>query len=240
MWVCVVVARVLVLQGEYKFGRYKGRQELPSFSDRGSPSPQLMPEKKKSDSPSKLNSSRGGQTSHRASASASSSNKKRSARPKAAKKPARKKADGSSSAAMGDLEDVAEEDEGEEGVDETPGTSAEAMMSGLALSGPLAQQAAEADEAEERARAARDTGRLDEAERLYRTALQLRRGALGNRHALTISTIECAPRPLFHPISSDPPFDPLCSLPAQCARTPSVPLPYPSRTPPVPHPACAY
>ena len=162
-------------------------------------------------SPSKLSSR--GQVSLRPSAPSGtkkkgpSTKKKKSARKRPAEGPA--VADGEI------LDDVAEgeaEEEGEEGADESasvvPSAGRHAIgsptpaMSSLSVAGPpsaeplvqnagaATQQIREAEEAEEEARAARDRGRLDEAERLYRRVLQLRREALGDRHALTISTIE--------------------------------------------------
>jgi tetratricopeptide (TPR) repeat protein len=136
----------------------------------------------------KVLSSRG-QTSSRPASAPGSTKKKAGSAAKKKAKPARKKtAEGGVGFEEAEveegLEDVAE---GEEGAEEVVA----AGVSGLTVgSGSGSGQSAEADEAEELARVARDKGRLDEAERQYRRVLELRRSALGDRHPLTISTID--------------------------------------------------
>ena len=140
-----------------------------------------------------------GNTSHRSKASSADKPKKKKASP-AKKKSARfNKSDKKGTVSDGvELEDVEEGDEeGEEleviGVDglsldeaqRTPSPSSDPN-----LTEEQKASAAAADKVEAEARVARDMGRLDEAERLYRNILVLRRAALGDRHPLTVSTID--------------------------------------------------
>ena len=100
------------------------------------------------------------------------------------KKHAKKKNKTNKTNAAGGGVETIPEDEEDDGDDDL---LVEAPVAALP---PSNSACVEADAAEEQAKAARDKGRLDEAARLYRTCLQLRRTLLGDRHAQTISTID--------------------------------------------------